>query len=160
MVQAIRDDQTDAFRATFRRLDVLLVDNLQFLNSRPRMEQEFFRTMEFLRQAGKQIVFAGGRPPGDASGSMVRTMDLSEIKPPDFKTRLAILRNKCQLEGWLVPNEVLAYIAVRHKANAVVLLAALLRLVTYHGIDQGELTIDRTETILRDAVFRRALFSP
>lgn len=158
LIRAIGQDRMDAFRGTYRQADLLLVDNIQYLAGKPKTQEELFYTLETLQQAGKQIVLAADRPPKEVLapmeplGSRLVGGLIVDIQPPDFQTRLAILRQKTRLEGWAVPDEVLAFIAERYEANGRQLQAALLRLVAYSGSALGDLTVGRADAICRDAI--------
>ncbi|MDN5346570.1 MAG: chromosomal replication initiator protein [Clostridia bacterium] len=158
LINAIRDDTTVEFRQKYRNVDVLLVDDVQFLEGKERTQEEFFHTFNTLYEASKQIVLSSDRPPKDIATLEERLRSrfewglITDIQPPDFETRIAILRKKAQLEGISVPDEIMAFIAQKIQSNIRELEGALLRVAAYSSLTQQEVTVTMAEEILKDTL--------
>ena len=149
MINAIRDNTTEAFRAKYRSVDVLMVDDIQFLSNKDRTQEEFFHTFNSLHQANKHIVISSDRPPKEISSLEERLRSRFEggltvdIQPPDFETRIAILRKKAMTDKYNdVPDDVMALIASRITTNIRELEGALTRVIVYASVKGEPVTIE------------------
>jgi chromosomal replication initiator protein len=156
LINAIKDDQNIEFRNKFRNVDVLLVDDIQFLAGKERTQEEFFHTFNTLHEANKQIIISSDRTPKEIPTLEDRLRSrfewglLADIQPPDLETREAILRKKAQLENRVVPDEVIRFIASKIKSNIRELEGALLRVIAYASLHQKEITLDLSKDALKD----------
>ncbi len=164
--QAIRNHQMDAFRLRFRRVDLLLVDDVHFLIGKERLQEEFFHTFNALYYEGRQIVFTADRPPVALAALEERLRSrfewglIVDIQPPDYETRLAILRAKAEHMGLRVPEEVLDRIARHLEGNIRTLEGALNRLRAYGELRGRPITLEAAEAILADLFPRKLQVDP
>lgn len=153
----------DAFRRQYRTVDVLLIDDIQFLKGKEATQDEFFHTFNALEQAGKQIVLSSDRPPKDIAILEERLRSrfemglITDIQPPDLETRLAILKRRAEVENLGVPDEVLTYIADRVSSNIRELEGALIRIVAYSSLTRHQVDIDLARSVLKDAFPERSM---
>lgn len=158
LINSIRDDQTEAFRNRYRNMDILLIDDIQFVAGKESTQEEFFHTFNALHAANKQIIISSDRPPKEIPTLEERLRSrfewglITDIQPPDFETRIAILRKKAQLENLNVPNEVTIYIANKIHANIRELEGALTRVMAYASVTNSELTQDLAAEALKDII--------
>ncbi len=158
LINSIRDDRTVAFRDKYRSVDILLIDDIQFLAGKERTQEEFFHTFNTLYESNKQIVITSDRPPKDITTLEERLVSrfewglITDIQPPDFETRIAILRKKGQLENLNVPNEVIEFIAEKIPSNIRQLEGALTKLTAYSTLTKKELSISSAQNILKDII--------
>lgn len=156
LINAIKDDQNIEFRNKYRNIDVLLVDDIQFLAGKERTQEEFFHTFNTLHEADKQIIISSDRTPKEIPTLEDRLRSrfewglLADIQPPDLETREAILRKKAQIENHVIPDEVIRFIATKIKSNIRELEGALLRVVAYASLNQKEITLDLTKEALKE----------
>jgi len=156
LIQAIQEGNTQEFRNRYRGVDVLLIDDIQFVAGKDATQEEFFHTFDALHQASKQIVISSDRPPKEISTLEERLRTrfewglICDIQPPDIETRMAILRKKAQIEGRDVPIEVCQYIAERIPSNIRELEGALIRVLAFTGLQKKQVTPDVAKEILRD----------
>ncbi|NPV27969.1 MAG: chromosomal replication initiator protein DnaA [Firmicutes bacterium] len=158
LINAIRDDTTVEFRNKYRNVDILLIDDIQFLAGKERTQEEFFHTFNALHEANKQLVISSDRPPKEIPTLEDRLRSrfewglLTDIQPPDLETRIAILRKKAQLENLTVPNEVMLYIADKIHSNIRELEGALIRVVAYATLHNREITTELAVEALKDII--------
>lgn len=155
-VDAIRSNATSTFKRRYRDIDVLLIDDIQFLEGKEGLQEEFFHTFNALHGANKQVVIASDRMP-DAIPTLEERLRgrfkwglITDVKPPDMETRLAILRNKTERDHSPVPAETLEFIAANVTRNIRELEGALIRISAYASLNQVPITPQLTEALLRD----------
>jgi chromosomal replication initiator protein len=155
-IDAIRNNSTNSFKKKYRACDVLLIDDIQFIEGKESLQEEFFHTFNSLYEASKQVVLTSDRPPGSMKTleSRLRSRFLSgliaDIQPPEFETRLAILRTKSEHEHLNIPDEVLEFIAENVKHNIRELEGALIRVHAYASLNKLPLNKSLAEEILSD----------
>jgi chromosomal replication initiator protein len=155
-INSIRDDEGASFKTTYRNVDVLLIDDIQFLAGKDRTLEEFFHTFNSLHSANKQIVITSDRPPRSLATleDRLRSRFLSglvaDVQPPELETRLAILRKKAEGERAHVPDEVLEFIAENIKNNIRELEGALIRVSAYASLNRQPLDRGLAEIVLTD----------
>jgi chromosomal replication initiator protein len=160
-VEAIRNNATGAFKRHYRQCDVLLIDDIQFLEGKESLQEEFFHTFNSLHDASKQLVLTSDRPPGSIATleSRLRSRFLSgliaDIQPPELETRIAILRSKSEHERTIVPDDVLEFIASNVKDNIRELEGALIRVTAYASLTRQQLTRELAEGVLADVIAGR-----
>ncbi len=156
MINAIQQKKTYEFRAKLRRVDVLMVDDVQFIAGRDATQQEFFNTFNELHNEGKQIVLASDKPPKDIHGLEERLCSrfewglVADIQQPDMEMRLAILRGKVGLDHLDIPDDVLQLIAFKVNSNVRELEGCLTRLTAYSSMSGQPITVDLCERALKD----------
>ncbi len=156
LINSIRDDKTEDFRQKYRNVDVLLIDDIQFLAGKERTQEEFFHTFNTLHDALKQIVLTSDRPPKEIPTLEDRLRSrfewglLADIQPPDLETRIAILRKKAETEHIDIPDEVILFIADRIPSNIRDLEGALVRIKAYCTLNQISPNPEIAEEILKD----------
>lgn len=155
-INAIKDDKTVAFQSRYRNNDVLLVDDIQFLEDKTRTQEEFFHTFNALHNANKQIVITSDRAPRDISTLEERLRSrfewglITDIQPPDLETRIAILKKNSEREKFYVPDEVLEFIASKIKTNIRELEGALIRVVAKASLSGSVVDISIARAVLQD----------
>ncbi len=156
LINSIRDDDPAVFRNKYRKIDVLLIDDIQFLAGKERTQEEFFHTFNTLYEANKQIIISSDRPPKsiptleDRLRSRFEWGLITDIQPPDYETRIAILRKKAQLEGLEVPDDAIAYIADKIQSNIRELEGALIRVIAYASLTKSSITAEMAANVLKD----------
>ncbi|MBN2258945.1 MAG: chromosomal replication initiator protein DnaA [Clostridiales bacterium] len=156
LINSIKDDKNTEFRNKFRNLDVLLVDDIQFIAGKERTQEEFFHTFNALHQANKQIIISSDRPPKEIKTLEDRLRSrfewglITDIQPPDFETRIAILRKKAELEDMNIPNDVFDYIARKIKSNIRELEGALIRVIAFSSLTNNNINVDLAEEALKE----------
>ncbi|MBM7615592.1 chromosomal replication initiator protein DnaA [Alkaliphilus hydrothermalis] len=156
LINSIRDDRNVEFRNRYRNVDVLLVDDIQFIAGKERTQEEFFHTFNALHESNKQIIISSDRPPKEIPTLEDRLRSrfewglITDIQPPDFETRIAILRKKAQMENIDVPNEVTIFIAKKIQANIRELEGALIRIVAYSSLTNSEITVELASEALKE----------
>ncbi len=156
-INSLRDKRIEGFKQRYRTYDVLLVDDVQFLEGKDRMQEEFFHTFNTLYEAGKQIVLSSDRPPKEIATLEERLRSrfewglITDIQPPDLETRIAILRKKVKTDQINVPDpDVLTYVAERVTTNIRELEGALTRVVALSSLTGRAMTVELAEDVLKD----------
>lgn len=158
LINAIKDDKNEEFRNKYRNVDVLLIDDIQFIGGKERTQEEFFHTFNALHEDNKQIILSSDRPPKEIPTLEDRLRSrfewglIADIQPPDFETRMAILKKKADSEKLNVANEVMVYIATKIKSNIRELEGALIRIVAYSSLTNREITVDLASEALKDII--------
>ena len=156
LINSIKDNKNQEFRDKYRNIDVLLVDDIQFIAGKTTTEEEFFHTFNTLHEANKQIVLTSDRPPREIKNLEERIRSrfewglICDIQPPDYETRFAILRKKAQTEGINISDEIIEFISQKIKSNIRELEGVFNRVVAYRGLINKEITIDVAMEALKD----------
>ncbi|NLG47777.1 chromosomal replication initiator protein DnaA [Gordonia sp. (in: high G+C Gram-positive bacteria)] len=154
-INSLRDDRRVAFKRRYRDIDMLLIDDIQFLEGKEGIQEEFFHTFNTLHNANKQIVVSSDRPPKQLATleDRLRTRFewglITDVQPPDLETRIAILRKKAQMDKLAVPDEVLELIASKIERNIRELEGALIRVTAFASLNNTELDISLAEVVLK-----------
>ena len=154
-INSLRDDRQTAFKSRYRDVDMLLVDDIQFLEGKEGIQEEFFHTFNALHNSNKQIVVSSDRPP-----RMLATLEdrlrtrfewglITDVQPPDLETRIAILRKKAQMDGLAAPDDVLELIASKIERNIRELEGALIRVTAFASLQNAELDRPLAEVVLK-----------
>lgn len=157
-INSIRDNKAVHFRNKYRNVDVLLIDDIQFLAGKEQTQEEFFHTFNALHDEAKQIVISSDRPPKEIPTLEDRLRSrfewglITDITPPDLETRIAILRKKAKAEGLNIPNEVMLYIANQIDTNIRELEGALIRIVAYSSLINQDMNADLAAEALKDII--------
>lgn len=158
LINSIKDDKNVDFRNKYRNVDVLLIDDIQFIAGKERTQEEFFHTFNALYEADKQIILSSDRPPKEIPTLEDRLRSrfewglIADIQAPDFETRIAILKKKADVENLNIPNEVMVYIATKIKSNIRELEGALIRIVAYSSLTNKEISVDLAAEALKDII--------
>jgi len=158
LIDSIKDKETVSFRNKYRKIDVLLIDDIQFLAGKERTQEEFFHTFNTLYESNKQIIISSDRPPKniptleDRLRSRFEWGLITDIQPPDYETRVAILRKKAQLERLEVPDETIYYIADKIQSNIRKLEGALNKVIAYASLNNITVSREIAEQVLKDII--------
>lgn len=156
LINSIRDGKPEAFRQKYRNIDVLLVDDIQFLSKKEHTQEEFFHTFNTLHDANKQIIISSDRHPREIQTLEDRLRSrfewglITDIQAPDLETRIAILRKKALLENLTVPNDVMVYIASRIDNNIRELEGALTRVMAFSSLNKQQITKELASEALKN----------
>jgi len=158
MINSVRYDKMISFRDKFRNVDVLLIDDIQFLAQKERTQEEFFHTFNALHESMKQIVIASDRPPKELAEIEDRLRNrfewglIADIQPPDLETKVAILQKKAESERVSLPTDVALFIASNIRSNVRELEGALIRLIAYCSLTTVEITVQTAQQVLKNFV--------
>jgi chromosomal replication initiator protein len=158
LINAIRHRSAEAFRQKYRHIDVLLIDDIHFIAGKESTQEEFFHTFNALHDARKQIIICSDRPPKEIANLEDRLVSrfawglITDVQPPDYETRVAILKKKLELESVKVPDDVVTFIAGEIKTNIRELEGALIRVVAYSLLEDKPITLQVAKNVLKDMV--------
>lgn len=158
-INAIRDNKTAEFRNKYRSMEILLIDDIQFLAKKEQTQEEFFHTFNTLHNLNRQIVISSDRPPKEIPTLEDRLRSrfewglITDIQSPDLETRIAILRKKALMEGLDIPDEVIHHIAAKIENNIRELEGALISIVAYASLFHSEVTMELTDEALKNVLF-------
>ncbi len=157
-INSLRDDRKVAFKRSYRDIDILLVDDIQFIEGKEGIQEEFFHTFNTLHNANKQIVISSDRPPKQLATleDRLRTRFewglITDVQPPELETRIAILRKKAQMDRLAVPDNVLELIASSIERNIRELEGALIRVTAFASLNKSPIDVPLAEIVLRDLI--------
>ncbi|MDE2221679.1 MAG: chromosomal replication initiator protein DnaA [Candidatus Omnitrophica bacterium] len=158
LINSIRHHSAESFRQKYRHVDILLIDDIHFIAGKMSTQEEFFHTFNTLHDHHKQIIICSDRPPKEISNLEERLVSrfawglVTDIQPPDYETRVAILRKKLELESVTVPDDVLLFIAQEIKTNIRELEGALIRVVAYSLLEDKMISLNLAKQVLKDMV--------
>ncbi len=157
-INSIRDDKAQAFQRRHRDVDLLMIDDIQFLQGKVQTQEEFFHTFNTLHNANKQVVITSDLPPKQLAGFEERMRSrfewglITDVQPPDLETRIAILRKKAMVERMTAPDDVMEYIASRISTNIRELEGALIRVTAFASLNRQSVDLALAEIVLKDLI--------
>jgi len=166
LIESIRNDRMIGFRNKYRNLDVLMIDDIQFLAGKESTQEEFFHIFNTLYEAHKQIVISSDSTPKEIPTIEERLRSrfqwgvIADIQPPDIETRIAILRKKAGAENIFIPDDVVLFLASQIKSNIRELEGCLIRIVAFSSLTGSEVTVDRSKEILKDIITKEEIAVP
>ncbi|MFR2533892.1 MAG: chromosomal replication initiator protein DnaA [Clostridia bacterium] len=158
LINAIKDNKNEQFRSKYRNIDVLLIDDIQFIAGKERVQEEFFHTFNTLHESGKQVIISSDRPPKDINLLEDRLKSrfewglIADISNADYETRLAILRKKAQIDNIIIDDEILSNIATRIDTNIRELEGALNKLIARASLINSPITMEMAEWAINEIV--------
>lgn len=161
VIESIRNNSSGSmsrFRDKYRTVDILLIDDIQFIIGKESTQEEFFHTFNALHSAGKQIVLTSDRPPKEMETLDTRIRSrfewglMADVGSPDYETRMAILRRRCEMDHFSLPDEILDYIAANIKSNIRELEGALNKLIAYSNLEKAEITMEIASRELQNII--------
>ncbi len=161
LINAIKDGKNQMFRNKYRNIDVLLIDDIQFIAGKEMIQEEFFHTFNTLHENRKQVIISSDKPPKDIKLLQDRLKSrfewglIADISNPDYETRLAILRKKAQLENIIIDDEILSDIATKIDSNIRELEGVLNKLIANASLTNGQITIEMAEKAINDVVTKK-----
>lgn len=165
LITALRRDRMDEFKSTFRKIDVLIIDDVQFLANRERTQEEFFHTFNALHEAHRQIILTSDTVPKDIPGLEERLRNrfewglIADLQPPDMETRVAILEKKAEIDGLDLPRDVAIHLASKIDSNVRELEGCLTRLSAFASLSKTAITVDFAKQVLQDLLRDRPTVS-
>lgn len=165
LITALRRDRMDEFKSTFRKIDVLIIDDVQFLANRERTQEEFFHTFNALHEAHRQIILTSDTVPKDIPGLEERLRNrfewglIADLQPPDMETRVAILEKKAEIDGLELPRDVAIHLASKIDSNVRELEGCLTRLSAFASLSKTAITVDFARHVLHDLLRDRSTVS-
>ena len=158
LINAIKDDRNEEFRSKYRNIDVLLIDDIQFIGGKERTQEEFFHTFNALYEANKQIIISSDRSPKEITTLEERLRSrfewglTADIQSPDVETRIAILKKKAQQENLFIPDDVLGFIADKVASNIRELEGALNKVIAYSSLTENPISIELSTEALKEII--------
>jgi chromosomal replication initiator protein len=165
LITALRRDRMDEFKSTFRKIDVLIIDDVQFLANRERTQEEFFHTFNALHEGHRQIILTSDTVPKEIPGLEERLRNrfewglIADLQPPDMETRVAILEKKAEIDGLELPREVAIHLASKIDSNVRELEGCLTRLSAFASLSKTAITVDFARHVLQDLLRDRSTVS-
>ena len=158
LIDSVKNQKNSEFREKYRNIDVLLIDDIQFIIGKESTQEEFFHTFNALHSAKKQIIISSDKPPKDMEILEDRIRSrfewglLADISSPDYETRVAILRKKEEMDGYNLDDSIIEYIAKNIKSNIRELEGSLNKIIAYANLEKREVTMELAETVLKDII--------
>ncbi len=160
-INSIRDNRTVDFRNRYRNVDILLIDDIQFLAGKEQTQEEFFHTFNALHENNRQVIISSDRPPKEIPTLEERLRSrfewglITDMQPPDYETRVAILRKKALSENLSIPNEVLLFIADQVNSNIRELEGAFIRVIAYSSLSEKQICVDLAREALKEIMYSK-----